>query len=46
MTWSQSRSALKKVCLHARNEPRALIVAAGLTDEDIDRMIAEARAEV
>ena len=30
----------------ARDESRALVIAAGLTDEDIDRMIAQARAEV
>lgn len=30
----------------ARNESRALVIAAGLTDEDIDRMITQARAEV
>jgi hypothetical protein len=30
----------------ARNESRALVIAAGLTDEDIDRMIHQARAEV
>jgi hypothetical protein len=30
----------------ARNESRILVTAAGLTDEDIDRMIAQARAEV
>jgi hypothetical protein len=30
----------------ARNESRALLIAAGPADEDIDRMIAQARAEV
>lgn len=37
---------LDKELIPGRRESRALVVAAGLTDEDLDRLIKQARREV